>query len=197
MKKVEIKKKKRVYDDFFKVDEAFLKYEKFDGRMSDTVRRLNFERGDAAAALIFNTISKKVILVEQFRYPSHQSDHNNGWITEVVAGIVETGEDPKETVIREIEEEIGYRVQNAQLVYTFYLSPGGSSERIFLYYAEVTDNEKISAGGGVAAEHEDLQLKEFTVNDLFKHLEAGEFVDAKTIIALMWFKQRQSGQASI
>lgn len=190
MKKVEILKKKRVFDDFFKVDEALLTYEKFDGRMSDTVRRLNFERGDAAAALVFNRQSQKVILVEQFRYPTHESDANNGWITEVVAGIVEKGEDPKETIKREIHEETGYRVKEAELVYKFYLSPGGSSERIFLYYAEVTDNDRVSQGGGVACEHEDLQLKEFTIDQLFTHLDAGGFVDAKTIIALMWLKRK-------
>ena len=42
MKRVNVESKRRLFDDFFKIDEIRLRYERFDGRMSDTVRQLIF-----------------------------------------------------------------------------------------------------------------------------------------------------------
>ena len=78
--RVDIKKKRRVLDDFFKVEEAHLSFEKFDGTMSPVVRRLNFERGDSVAALLHHTGRDTALLVNQFRYPSYEK--GPGWITE-------------------------------------------------------------------------------------------------------------------
>jgi ADP-ribose pyrophosphatase len=191
MRKVEIERKGRVFDDFFKVEEAFVRYEKFDGQMSDCVRRLNFERGDAAAVLIFNRERQKIVLVEQFRFPTYEK--GDGWMIEVVAGILGKGEKPEEGVCREVLEETGYRVQVSELthIFTFYLSPGGSSERIFLYYAEVKDPDKVAGGGGVETEHEDIRILEYSLPEIWRAWHAGEIKDAKTIIALMWFRSNK------
>jgi len=188
MKKVSIERKQLVLDDFFKVEEAILSYEKYDGRMSDTVRRLNFERGDAAAALLYNKDSGKIILVEQFRYPTYEK--SGGWMLEVVAGIIDPGENPEECIRREITEETGFNVDSPIHISTFYLSPGGSSERIFLYFAEVSDAERISDGGGVDTEHEDIKITEFSPQEIRNAMESGQILDAKTIIALMWFENK-------
>jgi nudix-type nucleoside diphosphatase (YffH/AdpP family) len=188
MKKVEIERKQRVFDDFFKVEEAFVRYEKFDGQMSDHVRRLNFERGDAAAVLIFNRDTQKIILVQQFRYPTYEK--GDGWMIEIVAGILGKDEKPEEAVRREVLEETGYQVSELTHIFTFYLSPGGSSERIFLYYAEVMNSDKIASGGGVESEHEDIRILEYSLPEIWQAWHAGEIKDAKTIIALMWLRSR-------
>ena len=67
MKKVSIEQKRYILEDVFKVEEALLRYEKFNGKMSDPVRRISLERGDSVAVLIFNLNTNKVILVNQFR----------------------------------------------------------------------------------------------------------------------------------
>ncbi|NIM13431.1 MAG: NUDIX domain-containing protein [Candidatus Aminicenantes bacterium] len=188
MKKVEIERKRRVFDDFFKIEEAFVRYEKFDGQMSDRVRRLNFERGDAAAVLIFNRETQRIILVQQFRFPTYEK--GDGWMIEVVAGILGKDEKPEEAVRREVLEETGYRVSELTPISTFYLSPGGSSERIFLYYAEVVDSDKVASGGGVETEHEDIRILEYSLPETWQAWQAGEIKDAKTIIALMWLRSR-------
>jgi nudix-type nucleoside diphosphatase (YffH/AdpP family) len=188
MKRVRVEKKRRVFDDFFKVDEAIVRYEKFDGQMSESVRRLNFERGDAVAVLIFNREARRIILVNQFRYPTYEK--GGGWIVEIVAGILGKDEDPEEAVRREVLEETGYRVDEVIPLFTFYTSPGGSSERIFLYYAEVVNADRISSGGGLGSEHEDIEVIEFSPPETLKALETGKITDAKTIIALMWFKNK-------
>jgi nudix-type nucleoside diphosphatase (YffH/AdpP family) len=190
MKKVEIQQKKRVFDDFFKIDEAVVRFEQFNGQMSPPVRRLNFERGDAAAVLIFNKEAQKVILANQFRYPTYEK--SGGWVIEVVAGMLDKNETPVECIRREVIEETGYQVENLTPISTFYTTPGGSSERIFLYYAEVTNPDRVSRGGGAKTEHEDIQIVEFSLPDLWEARETGKIMDAKTLIALLWFKNKMA-----
>jgi nudix-type nucleoside diphosphatase (YffH/AdpP family) len=188
MKKVEVQQKKRVLDDFFKIDEAVVRFEQFNGQMSPPVRRLNFERGDAAAVLIFNKEAQKVILVNQFRYPTYEK--SGGWLIEIVAGMLDKNETPKECIRREVTEEIGYQVETLIPISTFYTTPGGSSERIFLYYQEVINSDRVSRGGGAETEHEDIQIVELSLPDLWEALDTGKIMDAKTIIALLWFKNK-------
>lgn len=188
MKKVHIESQQRIFDDFFKIDEAFLSFERFDGQMSDTVRRLNFERGDAVAAIIMNRDSRNVILANQFRFPTYEK--GPGWITEVVAGILKPDESPEDAVRREILEEVGYDSGDLTHISTFYVSPGGSSERIYLYYVEVGDADRMNSGGGLASEREDIQVVEMSPEELWSANESGEIVDAKTIVALMWLRDR-------
>jgi ADP-ribose pyrophosphatase len=156
------------------------------------MRRLNFERGDSAAALVWNRESQTMILIDQFRYPTYEK--GPGWITEVVAGVLGKDEKPEKTIHREIVEETGYDAKKIDYISTFFVSPGGSSERIFLYYAEVTNKDKVSEGGGVATEHEDIRVNEYPWPEVQKMLDAGEIIDAKTIIALMWFKEKKRGR---
>lgn len=186
MKRVEIEKKKRLFDDFFKIDEAYVRYEKFNGRMTEPVRRLNFERSDAAALLVFNRDTRKLVLVEQFRYPAYEK--GGGWLIEVMAGIVDNGENPEDTVRREALEEIGFQVDELTPIATVFLSPGGSSERAFLYFAEVENDNRVSGGGGLASEHEDIRILELSPREIADALTAGKIIDAKTLIALMWFR---------
>src|SRR5438876_1734156 len=105
MDKVEIKSKRLIFNDFFKIEEAILRYLRFDGQMSKPVRRLVFERSDAVAAIIFNRDTQKVLLINQFRYSTY--DKGLGWIYEIVAGILEANEKPEEAIQREMLEEIG------------------------------------------------------------------------------------------
>jgi 8-oxo-dGTP pyrophosphatase MutT (NUDIX family) len=107
MPKVEVISRRRVFDDFFKIDEAKLRFERYDGSMSEVVRRLNFERGDSAAALLFDARSHVVYLIEQFMYPTLAKA--GGWLQTVVAGMIDEGETPEEAILREIVEEAGLR----------------------------------------------------------------------------------------
>jgi nudix-type nucleoside diphosphatase (YffH/AdpP family) len=186
VKKVVIESKRRIFDDFFKIEEAFARYEKFNGQMSPLVRRLNFERGDSVAAVIFNHDTRRVILSNQFRYPTYAK--GPGWIFEVVAGMIDQGEKPTQAMRREILEEIGYRVSRLIHIATFYVSPGGTSERIILYYAEVGCKSKVVKGGGLASEGEDIQRLEFPLAKIWRMVDTGKIVDAKTLIGLLWLK---------
>ncbi len=188
MKKVEIKSKQRVFDDVFKIDETRLCYERFDGEMSQPIRQLTFERGDSVAAILFHTDINGLILIKQFRYATYQK--GPGWIIETIAGILEAGETPEAAIQREILEEVGYNVESLTHISTFYVSPGGTSERIILYYAQVGSADKVAVGGGLATEHEDIEILEYPLSQVWTMLDAGHIVDAKTLVALLWLKNK-------
>jgi nudix-type nucleoside diphosphatase (YffH/AdpP family) len=191
MKKVEIENKRTLFKDVFTITETNLRFEQFKGSMSDTVRRLVFERGDSVAALLFNRDTQRVILTEQFRFPTYEK--GPGWLYEVVAGMIDKGEHAEDAMRREIREEIGYQTHELAHIATFYVSPGGSSERIVLYYAEVDDADRISAGGGKASEHEDIRQVDLTLPELWSALENNTILDAKTLIAVQWLKNHLKG----
>ncbi len=179
--------KRRVFDGFFKIDELKLRYQKFKGDMTSPVTRLVFERGDSVAAILFNTDTKRLIFVRQFRAPSYEK--GPGWITEIIAGMIDPGEGPDDALRREVFEETGYRIRDARAISTFYLSPGGSSERIFLYYAEVDNATHDGEGRGVEGEGEDIQLVEMSVSEALADVSVGRFPDAKTIVGLLSVKE--------
>jgi nudix-type nucleoside diphosphatase (YffH/AdpP family) len=108
-------------------------------------------------------------------------------LTEIPAGMVESGETPEACIRREVREESGYEIAGLEPIGTFYLSPGGSSERTILYYAEVTDAGRVGPGGGQASEGEDIQIAEVPVDELERDALAGRLADAKTLVAILWF----------
>ncbi len=186
MDTVDVQNKRLVLDDKFKVEAAEVRFRKFNGEMSNAVRRLVFLRGDSAAAIILNTDTQQVLMTRQFRYATYEK--GPGWLTEVVAGVVDAGEKPEETIVREIHEEIGYQAHKLTPIATFYVSPGGTSERISLYYAEVTDADHTAQGGGLVAENEDIQLVTLSLPELWHALDTGAIQDAKTLIAAQWLR---------
>jgi ADP-ribose pyrophosphatase len=190
-KKVEIESAETVFKEHpFEVTKAVLRFECHDGAMSETVKRLCLERGDSVAALLYNRDTGRLLLIEQFRYPTYR--HGDGWLAEVVAGMIDKGETPEEALYREIEEESGFRIKESEHIHTFYVSPGGTSERIFLYYVEVGDTDRTGPGGGLASEAEDIKALTYTPAEAFALLDRGEVTDAKTLIALMWLRHRPS-----
>ena len=142
-----------------------LRHERFDGSLSPELNRLCLERGDGVTALLYQPQSDTLVLLRQFRYPAWVRQ-GPGWIL----------------------EETGHEVCNLQHVSTFYLTPGGSSARIFLYYGEVAVNDRREPGGGLADQNEDIEI---AVDDGFAAVDQGAIVDAKTLIALMWFRNRR------
>ena len=187
-RKVVIDKRALLLDDYFKVEAVQVSYEKFDGTMGAPVRRLDLVRGDAVAAVLFNKARQCVILVNQFRYATLSL--GGGWMTEVVAGVVDEGELPEDAIRREILEEAGYEIEKLERISCFYPTPGITSERIILFYAETRGDGPVAKGGGLAEEGEDIKVLELPLDEAFRQLDSGEIADAKTIIGLMWLKAR-------
>ncbi len=171
------------YKNFFKILRARLQYEKFDGSMSSDVERLVFERGNSVGVLLYDAEEDSVLLIKQFRYPA--SLHAGpGWLIEIVAGVQDKGRDMLTVAHSELVEEIGYQVEKLQFLCHFYLSPGGSSEQMHLYLGYLQQAARVSEGGGLASEHEDIQLMRVTLPTALEMIQRGEIRDAKTILAL-------------
>jgi nudix-type nucleoside diphosphatase (YffH/AdpP family) len=188
---VDVLDERYVYDDFFKVKEARLRYRLYAGGMSAPVRRLSLERGDSVAAIIVKMPEGDIGLVEQFKYPTFRPGERSGWIVETVAGMIADTETPDQAIGREIREEIGYDVVRLEHIATFFVSPGGSSERIWLFAAVVDESRRLGPGGGVADEGEDIALRWYTRDRLADLISSGEIEDAKTLIGLMWLRARE------
>jgi nudix-type nucleoside diphosphatase (YffH/AdpP family) len=193
-RKAVIERQRRVFDDFLKVDELFVAHEQVDGKVGVTQRRLICERSDAAAVLIINADRRAVVLVEQFRVPAlvgrrrDDPQTTDGWVIESVAGMIGPGETPKAAAIREAREETGYQPRQVELIGKFFSSPGGMSERIFLYFAEVGDADRSGEGGGV--DNEDVSVIHMAIDELFDRLARGKIDDAKLCLAAYWLKAR-------
>jgi len=184
-KRIEIIGEKEVFRQaIFRVVSATLKMELYNGEMSDQIVRLKLDRGDSVASLLHDVQNDALVLVEQFRYPAYAN--GQGWLTEIVAGTIDAGDTPMNSMQREIWEEAGYRASKLQHIGTFYPSPGGSSERIHLYYAAVDQEDGDGDGGGKLSEGEDILVKKVPVDEALADLDGGRIVDAKTIIALQW-----------
>lgn len=188
--RVIVRSKRRVFDGFFKLDEVLVSYRQFDGTMSTEKPLLIFERGDAVAALILNRDSGEVVLVEQFRAPTLEKGRNDGWMIEAPAGMIRGNESPEQAVTREVLEETGYRIESPEHIATFFSSPGGTSERIFLFYAVVEDADKIGQGAGNREDGEDIRVVTMSVEDLFERLRQAAVEDPKLIIAAHHLKDR-------
>jgi len=189
--------RERRFDGFLKVDEAVVSYERFDGGMNERQKFLVLERGDAAAALIHDTERDVVILTQQFRYPTHEKEKKAGaaqpgWLLEPVAGGISKTESPEDCIRREILEEVGYRADDVKLIHTFYVSPGGSSERIFLYYASVVARALVNPQtSGRLDEQEDIRRVELPVSSFLRAINRGAYEDAKLIIAAQWLRNER------
>lgn len=164
------------YKGFLNVDELTVKT-----KGGKEVKRELMVRKDAVSAVVYDTIKKKFIFVSQWR-PGSNSD-----ITELVAGTLDKlNEDPRDAMMREIDEEIGYKTDSIKLIDECYMSPGGTSEIITIYYCEVS--QKIGEGGGVADENEEIDIIEMDLNEVL----STRFRDAKTIIGVNYIKYNKA-----
>jgi ADP-ribose pyrophosphatase len=192
--RVEVIEVKTVYDGFVRLDEATVRYERFDGAMSEPVTRLCMERGDSVAAVVVDSGTDQVLLTRQFRYPTYRRD--DGWILELPAGSADSDEPPLEGMKRELVEELGLSVARLEHISTFFTSPGASSERIWLYYAEVDESDRVGPGGGLDSENEDIQTYRLPVHAVPSAIEDGSIRDAKTLIGLQWLIDKRRTAAA-
>ena len=186
-RRVKILERKEVFRRFvFRIDEVQLQHERFDGSMSPPITRLVLERGDSVAVLPHDPVNRVVLLCEQFRLPTVA--HGPGWLLELPAGILETGENAETCARREMIEETGYSVGALDPIATVYLSPGGSSERIHIFHGTIALLADAADTAGIESEGEDIRIIRMPVDEAIAKVRAGELLDAKTVVALQWLE---------
>ena len=171
-------------DNWFWLKKVTFEYQREDGEWESQVREV-YDRGNGAAVLLYNKESQKVILTRQFRMPTYYNGNKDGMMVEVCAGILED-ENPEKTILKEIEEETGYRVPALQKVMESYMSPGSVTEILHFYLAAYRDQMKVDDGGGLAEETENIEVLEVVFSEALEWVKEGKIKDAKTIMLLQY-----------
>jgi len=144
-----------------------------------------YDRGDGAGILLYNKEKQTVILTKQFRMPTYQNDNKDGFLVEIAAGMLDK-DNPEACIIRETEEEVGYRLKEVKKVYEAYSSPGVMTEKMHFFVGEYTDAMKVNDGGGLESEHEDIEVLEMPFTTAVNMLNNGEIEDTRTIVLLQY-----------
>lgn len=123
---------------------------------------------------------KRVLLVRQYRLPAQR------YLWELPAGSVDPGEKPLQTAKRELIEETGYRAKTWTKLVSFFPSPGFLTEKMTIFLAT-----ELKAGEAKPMEDERIETRWFTVKEIESAIDAGEILDAKTMIGYFSWKRTQ------
>ncbi|HIE0969169.1 TPA: ADP-ribose diphosphatase [Proteus mirabilis] len=183
---VELISKKTRYKGFFRMNEYRFKHRLFKGGWSAEVKREVFERGHAGVLLAYDPKRDEVVLIEQIRIPAYETSQTP-WLLEVIAGMVEEGESPEEVVRREATEEAGITIGRCKPIVSYLSSPGGTSERMYVYVGEV-DATTATGIHGLACENEDIRVHVVSREQAYQWVEKGIIDNAASVIALQWLQ---------
>ena len=187
--KIEVDHRETVFDSFLRVDRLKLRHSLFGGGWSELMTRELILRPRAVGVLLFDPVQQQVVLVRQIRV-GMLDEGQHPWLLELVAGMVESGEEPIEVAARESLEEANTKPQDLLQICEYYNSPGISNERITLFCGRV---DATQAGGifGLDAEHEDIEVVVLSLADALAKVASGEINNAMSIIALQWLQLNQ------
>ena len=181
---VVIKKVTNLSNDCYRLDKINFDLKQKNGEWINQNREV-YDRGDGAAILLFNKVKQTLVLTKQFRLPSFVNGNEDGLMIEVCAGLLEK-DDPLTCIVKEAEEETGYAISNPKKVFEIYSTPGAVSEKIYYFIAEYSAEMKVSEGGGLAHETEDIEVLELPINEAYQMVLEGKIKDAKTIILIQY-----------
>ncbi len=182
--KVKITNVENLSHKWYKLDKVDFNYQLNNGTWQHQSREC-YDRGDGAAILLYNSSKKTVILTKQFRMPSYLNGNKDGMMIEVCAGLLDEN-DPITCIIKEAEEETGFQISNPKKVMELYSTPGAVTEKIHYFIAEYSSVMKISNGGGLEEETEEIEVLELQFSQVLEMISSGEICDAKTIVLLQY-----------
>lgn len=146
-----------------------------------------YDRGNGATILLYNKDAGTVILTRQFRLPTYVNGNSDGMMIEACAGLLDQ-DNPEDCIRRETEEETGYKISEIQKVFEAYMSPGSVTEILYFFIAAYSKSMKVSDGGGVEHEQENIEVLEIPFQQAMDMVQLGEIKDAKTIMLLQYIK---------
>ncbi|MEI6409687.1 MAG: GDP-mannose pyrophosphatase NudK [Bacteroidota bacterium] len=152
-----------------------------------TQNREAYDRGNGATILLYNPTQKTVILTRQFRMPTYLNGNESGMLIETCAGLLDK-DNAEDCIRRETEEETGYKVTDVRKVFEAYMSPGSVTEILYFFVAEYTKEQKVTDGGGLEDDQEDIEVLEIPFEQALEMMNTGEIKDGKTIMLLQYAK---------
>lgn len=168
----------------FRVRRLTLQHRCFGGGWSRPLVREVFERGDAVGVLPYDPVTDQVVLIEQFRPGAIRGD-DSPWMLELIAGVVEDGEEDEGVAHREAMEEAGCMLSELVPIATVLPSAGACTEQVRLFCGRVT---RAGVGGihGLAEEGEDILVHSVPRTQALELLAANRVPNGHTLIALQW-----------
>ncbi|HEM7177984.1 TPA: ADP-ribose diphosphatase [Providencia stuartii] len=183
---VEIISKRKLFNGFFQMIEYRFRHRLFEGGWSEEITREVFERGHAGVILPYDPEADKVVLIEQIRLPAIETSQTP-WLLEAVAGMIETDETAEQVVRREADEEAGLVIGRTEKALSYLSSPGGTSERMYVYVGEV-DSSHASGIHGLKSENEDIRVHVVSREQAYQWVEEVIIDNAATVIVLQWLQ---------
>lgn len=183
---VKILKTEILSDNWYILKKITYEYLKGDGKKQVQTREA-YDRGNGATILLYNKEQKTIILTRQFRLPTFINGNETGMLIEACAGLLDK-DNAIDCIRRETEEETGYKVTNITKVLEAYMSPGSVTEMLYFFIAEYTNEMKITAGGGLEHEGENIEVLELFFDDALHMMETGDIKDGKTIMLLQYLR---------
>ncbi|MEI6002593.1 NUDIX domain-containing protein [Paraburkholderia bengalensis] len=170
-------------DDWYVLKKTTFDYRRADGSWQRQSRE-TYDRGNGATLLLYDPRRRTVVLTRQFRLPAFVNGHE-GMLIETPAGLLEEAS-PEARIRAEVEEETGYRVESVRKVFEAFMSPGSVTEKLFFFVAEYDAGARVSRGGGIADEGEDIEVMELPIDDALAMVAHGAIMDGKTIMLLQY-----------
>ena len=158
-------------------------YRRTNGEWQTQTREV-YDRGNGAALLPYNLADGTVVLVRQFRFPAYVNGYDD-LLIEAAAGMLDNAS-PEQRIRAEAEEETGYQLHDVRKVFEAFMSPGAVTEKLHFFVAEYDASMRISNGGGLADEGEDIEVLELAIDEALAMITDGRIVDAKTIMLLQY-----------
>lgn len=183
-KRICIKNTEILSDNWYTLKKVDFDYKLDNGKWQNQIREV-YDRGNGAAVFLYNKAKNTIILTRQFRMPVYLNGDPEGMLTEVCAGTLD-GLKPEECIIKEIEEETGYKVPAVKKVFEAFMSPGAVTEILHFFIAEYDKTMKIHEGGGNPEETENIEVLELSFQEALNLLSKGLIKDAKTIMLLQY-----------
>ncbi|WP_241285687.1 GDP-mannose pyrophosphatase NudK [Chryseobacterium arthrosphaerae] len=179
---IDIIKTEILSDNWYTLNKVTFTVHKKDGT-TETQSREAYDRGNGAVILLYNPVSRTIILTRQFRLPTYINGNETGMLIEACAGLLDQ-DNPEDCIRRETEEETGYKISKVEKIFEAYMSPGSVTEILHFFIAEYSNDMKITDGGGLEEEGENIEVLELSFNDALSMIDTGEIKDAKTIMLL-------------
>jgi nudix-type nucleoside diphosphatase (YffH/AdpP family) len=170
-------------EDWYVLKKTTFDFQRRDGTWQRQSRE-TYDRGNGATVLLYDPERRTVVLTRQFRLPAYVNGHH-GLMIETPAGLLDHAH-PEDRIRMEVEEETGFRVEQVRHVFDAYMSPGSVTERLHFFVARYDGAARVGEGGGVAAEGEDIEVLELSIEEALHLVAQGEIVDGKTLLLLQY-----------
>ncbi len=182
--KVKVRSKELLSDNWYLLNKVTYDILNADGEWETQIREV-YDRGNGAAILLYNKDERTVVLTRQFRLPTYLNGNDSGQLIEVCAGLLEE-DNAEECIIRETEEETGYKISKVEKIFESYMSPGVITEILHFFIGEYDSSMKVSEGGGLAEEQENIEVIELDFDTAYNMIKTGDIKDSKTIMLLQY-----------